>query len=97
MGDVSPGQSIGEHWTLLGVVAGFLLGIFLVGARAKKAFRDEVHEGLVLSLSNSGGDLIRVIVHGAVSDAMEKHASVCPHRDRISELERRLHTLEGMP
>jgi len=96
MGDAT-GNTVGEHWTLIGVVAGFLIGLFAVGFKAKKAFRDEVHEGLVLSLTNSGGDLIKAIVHSAVTEAMSKHEVICPHKDRLARLEERVRQMEVLP
>jgi hypothetical protein len=71
--------------------------LFVVGLKAKKAFRDEVHEGLVLSLTNGGGDLVRSIVHGAVTDAMSQHEVVCPHKDRLARLEERVREIEIQP
>ena len=96
MGDAT-GNVVGEHWTLLGMIVGFLVGLAAIGYKAKRVFRDEVHEGLVLSLTNSGGDLIKSIVHGAVTEAMSRHEIVCPHKDRLARLEERVRQMELLP
>ena len=94
MGDAT-GNTVGEHWTLLGMIVGFLVGLAAIGYKAKKVFRDEVHEGLVLALTNSGGDLIKSIVHGAVTEAMSRHEIVCPHKDRLARLEERVREMDS--
>ena len=96
MGDAT-GNTIVEHWTLLGMVVGFLVGLAAIGYKAKRLFRDEVHEGLVLSMNNGGGDLLKEIVHGAVTKALSRHEVVCPHRDRIAKLEERVRQMELLP
>ena len=94
MSDSAVERGIAEHWALIGGLVGFVTGILIVGRSIKRLLREEISDGVLLSLQNGAGKEVHRVVHGAVTDAMTNHIGECPMRARVDAQHDRLLVIE---